>query len=261
MSLISELIEDIEKDQEIVKSFRSKDSLPESIFDKEDNSFILKKEIREKLLEISNEFLDFLGIDFFVYDIVLTGSLANYNWSEYSDVDLHILIDLDEFDSGKVHTTAYHTIVKEFFDSKKNIWNSNTNITIKNFDVELYVQDIDEKHLSTGVYSILNNEWVVEPKKTESADDIDEKKILEKTEEYGKQIDSLYELAEKGEDVSKGVDDLKDKIKKFRQCGLESGGEYSYENLTFKLLRRNGYIEKLMSIKTMVRDKKLSLPQ
>jgi len=261
MSLISELIEDMEKDQEIVKSFRSKDSLSDVIFDKDGDTFILKEEIREKLLAISNEFLEFVDIDFFVYDIVLTGSLANFNWSNYSDVDLHILIDLDEFDSGKASSVSYHTIVKEFFNSKKNIWNSNTSITIKNFDVELYVQDIDEKHTSTGVYSVLNNEWVVEPKKLENPEDIDEKKILEKGEEYAKQIDLLNELGESGEDVTEKVDELKDKIKKFRQCGLESGGEYSYENLTFKLLRRNGYIKKLMSIKTMVRDKKLSLPQ
>ena len=261
MNLIKELIEDIEKDKDIVKSFIPKDSLPELIFDKSDESYKLKEEIREKLLEISNEFLEFIGIDFFVFDIHLTGSLANFNWSKYSDVDLHILVDLDEFDAGKVNSIAYHDIMKEFFDSKKNIWNSNTNITIKDFDVELYVQDIDEKHLSTGVYSILNDEWVVEPKKLESAFDLDEKKILDKGEEYSKLIDSLVELSENGEDVSKIVDELKAKIKKFRQSGLESGGEYSYENLTFKLLRRNGYIEKLMGIKTSIRDKKLSLPQ
>jgi hypothetical protein len=107
----------------------------------------------------------------------------------------------------------------------------------------------------------LNDEWVVEPKKLDSAFDLDEKKILDKGEEYGKLIDGLVRSSEMGDDVSKQVDDLKLKIKKFRQSGLESGGEYSYENLTFKLLRRNGYIEKLMSIKTTIRDKKLSLPQ
>jgi hypothetical protein len=168
---------------------------------------------------------------------------------------------LDEFDGNKVTPTIYHQIVKEFFDSKKVIWNTTTDIKVKDFEVELYVQDVDEEHLSTGVYSILNNEWVVEPKKLDSPFDLDEKKILEKSEEYAKQIDLMVNREEMGEDTTKEVDELKSKIKKFRQCGLESGGEYSYENLTFKLLRRNGYIEKLMNIKTSVRNKKLSLPQ
>ena len=261
MSLISELIEDMEKNKEIVKSFVPKDTLPEDIFNKEGETYFLKEDIREKLLQISNEFIVFIGIDFFIYDIILTGSLANYNWSKYSDVDLHILVDYNEFDSGVVDSIAYHQIIKEFFDSKKQLWNNSTNITIKNYDVELYVQDVDEKHLSTGVYSILNNEWVVEPKKLDSASDLDEKKILDKSEEYGKQIEQLVKYSESGEDVTNEVIKLKDKIKKFRQSGLDSGGEYSYENLTFKLLRRNGYIEKLMNIKSELRNKKLSLPQ
>lgn len=95
MSLNKEVIEDKEQDKKIVKSFRSKNSLPETIFNKKDETYVLKDEIREKLLEISNDFLNFIEINFFVYDIVLTGSLANYNWSKYSDVDLHILIDFN----------------------------------------------------------------------------------------------------------------------------------------------------------------------
>ena len=95
----------------------------------------------------------------------------------------------------------------------------------------------------------------------ESAFDLDDRKILSKAEEYTKQIDQLVDYSENGEDVSDDVINLKDKIKKFRQSGLDNGGEYSYENLTFKLLRRNGYIEKLMDIKTSIRNKKLSLPQ
>lgn len=261
MSIIEELIEDMEKDKEIVKSFVPKDSLPDTIFSLEEKTYVLKEGIRKKLLEVSNEFLQFIGIDFFVHDILLTGSLANYNWSKYSDVDLHILVDMGEFNDNKVDSSVYHQIVKKFFDSKKAIWNASTDIKIKDFEVELYIQDIDEEHLSTGVYSILNNEWVVEPQKMDSPFDLDEKKILEKSEEYAKQIDLIVKMSESGEDKTQEVDELKSKIKKFRQCGLESGGEYSYENLTFKLLRRNGYIEKLMNIKKNVRNRKLSLPQ
>ena len=261
MSVIDEIIEDMEKDKEIVKSFVPKDSLPNDIFDKKNDTFILKEDIRDKLLQISNEFIEFIGIDFFIYDIILTGSLSNFNWSKYSDVDLHILVDYNEFDNDGTNSIAYHEIMKEFFDAKKQLWNKSTDIKIKNYEVELYIQDVDEKHLSTGVYSILNNEWVVQPKKLESAFDLDDRKILSKSEEYTKQIDQLVDYSENGEDVSDDVINLKDKIKKFRQSGLDNGGEYSYENLTFKLLRRNGYIEKLMDIKTSIRNKKLSLPQ
>ena len=261
MSVIDEIIEDMEKDKEIVKSFVPKDSLPNDIFDKKNDTFILKEDIRDKLLQISNEFIEFIGIDFFIYDIILTGSLSNFNWSKYSDVDLHILVDYNEFDNDGTNSIAYHEIMKEFFDAKKQLWNKSTDIKIKNYEVELYIQDVDEKHLSTGVYSILNNEWVVQPKKLESAFDLDDRKILSKAEEYTKQIDQLVDYSENGEDVSDDVINLKDKIKKFRQSGLDNGGEYSYENLTFKLLRRNGYIEKLMDIKTSIRNKKLSLPQ
>ena len=256
-----EFIEDVEKDKEIMKSFIPKDSLSLEIFDKTKNSYILKEEIREKLLENTNAFLDFLGIDFFIYDIHFTGSLANYNWSKYSDLDIHIIIDIDEFDSAKSNSIVFHEIIQEFFELKKKAWSSSNDIRVKGFEVEFYVQDIDSPGISTGVYSILNNDWVVEPKKVESAFDLDDKKIIEKSEEYGKLIDRLDKEAEEGKDVIKQVDELKSKLKKFRQTGLEVGGEYSYENLTFKLLRRNGYIEKLFDIKTKVRNKKLSLPQ
>jgi len=259
MSLFEELIEDKEKDKEIVKSFESKDSLSDTIFSSENDTYIIKDDIRKKLLEVTDDFLDFVDIDFFIYDVVLTGSLANYNWSQYSDIDLHIIIDLDEFDGGKTSGKVYSQIVKEFFDTKKTIWNDKTDVKIKDFDVEIYIQDIDEKHMSSGVYSVLNNEWIIIPEK--SKPNIDDRKILEKGEEYVNQIDDLLKKSEGAEDVIKDVNELKEKLKNFRQSGLESGGEYSYENLTFKLLRRNGYIEKLMGIKTSVRNKKLSLPQ
>jgi hypothetical protein len=184
--------------------------------------------------------------------------LANYNWSQYSDVDLHILIDFDELDKdSKKDSIALHSIMKEFFDAKKNVWNEKHEIKIKGYDVEIYVQDVNEEHISSGVYSILHNKWVLEPKKDKP--NIDDRKILEKGEEFGKKIDRLIQTPK---DITiDQLEDLRKKIKEFRQSGLESGGEYSYENLTFKLLRRNGYIQKLLRLKTQLTDKKLSITQ
>ena len=257
MSLFEELIEDKELDNKIVKSFKSKDTLSNQIFDGEEGEFKMREDVRKKLLEISDNFIDSLGVEFFIHDIVLTGSLSNYNWSNFSDVDLHILIDFDEVADKK--TSGVNEIIKEFFDAKKNVWNETHNITIKGYDVEIYVQDVDEEHISSGVYSILNNEWLVKPEKTEP--NIDDRLIIEKGVEYGNKIDKLIQLSSKGVDVLPKIDELRKKLKKFRQSGLDSGGEYSYENLTFKLLRRNGYIEKLLKLKTDITDKKLSITQ
>lgn len=251
MSLFEDLIEDKELDKKIIKSFKSKDNLSENIFELVDGVYKMREDVRKKLLEVSNDFIDTFGVEFFIHDIVLTGSLSNYNWSKFSDVDLHVLIDYEELNYPK-------ELVKEFFDAKKNVWNNNHDVKIKGFDVEVYVQDVNEEHISSGVYSVLHNEWVIEPKKEKP--NIDDRKILEKGEEYAKKIDKLIQSGQK-EDTLQQIDTLRKKLKEFRQSGLESGGEYSYENLTFKLLRRNGYIEKLLKLKTDIIDKKLSLTQ
>jgi len=251
MSLFEELIEDRDTDKKIIKSFESKDSLSDNIFEKSGDNYVMRDDIQKKLLEISDNFIESLGVEFFIHDIVLTGSLANYNWSSFSDVDLHILIDFDELEYPK-------DLVKEFFDAKKNVWNEKHNILVKGFDVELYVQDLNEPHVSSGVYSVLHKNWVVEPKIDNPS--IDDRKILEKGEEYAKKIDLLIKSS-KSKDILNRIDELRKKIKEFRQSGLEVGGEYSYENLTFKLLRRNGYIEKLLNLKNSITDKKLSITQ
>ena len=259
-NLIDELLElsDPTLDNKIVNTFKVKDGLCEDIFDRTQDGYKIKNEIREKLLEISDSFIEFIGVDFFIHDLILTGSLANYNWSEYSDVDLHILVDMAELnDETEVSSTALRDIVKEFFDAKKNNWNQTYDVKIKNFDVELYVQDINEEHVSSGVYSILNNEWVVEP--SMKKENIDKDSILKKGEYFAKLIDGVVESSEYGKDVSDEIKTINDKLKKFRKSGLESGGEFSYENLTFKLLRRNGYIGKLADLNVAIKDKKLSL--
>jgi len=236
------------EDEKIIDSFYQKNRLCELIFNSEKKMI---EKVRKKLLQISDEYINFLGIDFFVHDIVLTGSLANYNWSNYSDFDLHLIVD---FEKQKYSVD----ILKEFFDAKEKAWKSKHKIKIKNFDVEIYVQDIDEEFTSTGIYSLLKNKWIIEPSKKKIS--IDDKKILDKSDDFAKKIDSL-EKKSKTENVSDELKTLYDKIKKFRKSGLSKDGEYSFENLTFKVLRRNGYIKKLLDLKTIVFDKNLSIEQ
>ena len=63
------------------------------------------------------------------------------------------------------------------------------------------------------------------------------------------------------EETLKMIQKIKDKLKKFRKCGLEDKGEFSYENLVFKFLRRNGYLGKLSELKNKITDETLSLEE
>lgn len=240
------------KFDEIVSSFYVQDELNPEIWDNEDMS--MHSDVRQSLIDIANEFIEFLGLPIFVSDITMTGSLANYNWSKFSDVDLHVMYDFDESGDDK-------ELIKELFKLKKTLFNSTHDITVKGYEVELYVQDLNESHFSTGVYSVLYGEWIEEPSKEEVK--IDEERLQEKVDSWMEKIDTLLDSVE-DEDLDQAletIDKFKDQLKKYRSCGLESEGEYSYENLVFKFLRRNGYIQKLFDFTNELMDKNLSLEQ
>lgn len=214
----------------------------------------MKPEIRERLLDIANQFVEFLDVPVFVDDIIMTGSLANYNWSNYSDVDLHIIVDFAQFPKEQIE------LFQKLFTLKKILFNTNHNITIKNFEVELYAQDEKEIHTSSGVYSVLFDEWITKPEKINVK--IDNKVLMNKVKSWTEKIDEVIEDAEEGNNLEKSkeiIDKLKKKLKDYRGEGLSGDGEFSYENLVFKFLRRNGYIEKLYNFEDELIDKSLSL--
>jgi hypothetical protein len=216
----------------------------------------LKPEIRKTLMKIANDYIDGLEIDGIdIEDVTFTGSLANYNWSEYSDVDLHILIDYRDLPMDQ-------SLVQDFLKSKSTLWNKNHDVKIYGYDVELYVQDINEKHVSTGVYSIMYNEWITKPSLKKIT--VDDKNVKLKANRIMDQIDDLYDEMKKNknyEEIVDKSDKIKDKIKKMRQSGLEKNGEFSVENMVFKVLRRNGMLDRLSDIKTVSYDKSVSLPK
>jgi hypothetical protein len=227
-------------DLEPIKSFKMKDELNPKIWDDED---VINKDVKDDLLEIANDFYSGTELEAEIKDIILTGSLANYNWNEkYSDYDLHIVIDFSEINKDE-------ELVKKLVDSLKTIWNLEHDIKVKGYDVEVYIQGHKEPHSSTGVYSLLNDEWNTKPSKKDF--EPNEELIEKKSVSIMQQIDKIEEQYEElsHEEVKKRVKKVWDKIKNLRKESLESEGEFGLGNLIFKVLRRNDYIGKLISIK------------
>ena len=68
-----------------------KEKLNDKIWNKD---LTINQKVRKNLLQIAKDFIEFIKIkNLKIIDIVLTGSIANYNWHSKSDIDLHIIID------------------------------------------------------------------------------------------------------------------------------------------------------------------------
>jgi hypothetical protein len=246
---IDKYFEFVQADLEPVKSFHLKDELNPKVWDK----FEMNEEVREDLLRIAEDFYTSTNLDADVKDIILTGSLSNYNWSEkYSDYDLHILIDFTKVSEDV-------ELVKKYVDAAKNNFNKEHDIHIKGYEVEVYIQDISEEHKASGMFSLLNNKWIVKPKKIDF--EPDEEQIKEKGKSVMMSIDDLEDEIDedKYEKFIEKINKVWEKIKNYRKSGLDSeGGEFSTGNLVFKLLRRNNYIGKIMKLKREAYDKQFN---
>jgi murein DD-endopeptidase MepM/ murein hydrolase activator NlpD len=243
--------------QSIINSFNLQDKLDPNIWSLKNGKYTMKPNIRRNLLEIAYDFIDSLNVDVVFSDVVMTGSLANFNWSKYSDVDIHIIVDYNQFPKDS------RELYDELFRMKKTIYSNKHDITIYNYDVELYVEDenVPRDTKNVGRFSILNDEWLTYPSKNNIK--INVKNIKEKANQWMKIIDGVLDNIEDEdiENAKKLIDKYRTKLRKFRQCGLEKGGEYSEENLVFKILRRNGYLEKLKGAKNKLVDKRLTIKE
>ena len=212
------------------------------------DNFQLRPYIRKSLLRITADFLVTLEAEALPLDVTITGSLANFNYFPESDLDLHILFNFNDIsEDGE--------LARQMLMAKKALWNLKHNITIKGHDVEIYPQDINEEHHSAGVYSVLNDDWIVRPQPSNPI--IDTEAVVQKVHSLANLIDSILASP----DRRMFIPSLREKLSNMRKAGLSSKGEYSVENLTFKLLRRHGYIDRIMDADIEDRDITLSVAQ
>jgi predicted nucleotidyltransferase len=235
----------------------TKYNLFEKFYNKELNQkfwidFKFNEKVREKLLIIAEEFYKSLELKAEIKDIILTGSIANFNWNDSSDLDVHIVIDFKDIDNNI-------ELVQNSLDGQRFIWNLRHDIYIKGHEIELYIQDINEKHKSSGIYSLLNNKWIIKPKYNPPK--IDNKLFNFKYNTYKDGIEQLCNISklnlnpEEANYYYKLSKTFKEKIIKSRKNYLEKEGEFSIYNLIFKKLRTNGYIEKLIKTINLFYDK------
>lgn len=206
----------------------------------------LNATVRYKLLLIAQNFARFIDIPKLnLKDITISGSNAAYTYTKHSDLDLHLIVDIPS-------AAEFH--LKPLFDAKKNQYNYNHDIKIKGIDVELYVQSSKEKHISAGIYSVLDDHWIKEPGLVRA--NINDNDVEQKVENYLNKI----KLALKTKDYDK-ANSVKSEISKLRKAGLETTGEFGVENIAFKVLRTQGWIDKLRQHIYDLEDQYLSLKE
>lgn len=235
----------------IINSFKNKNELHPDIWDViDDNNIKIHNDIRKGILDIVKLFVEFFNIkNLIINDVVIVGSLVNYNWSNYSDLDIHIVIDKNKLSDDE-------NIIEELIDAKIKQFDEKYDLKVKGFDIEVYIEGIDEVNISNGRYSVLYKKWINTPVQTEFK--IDKDKIIKKVKFFKKQLNIIKSIKDLESKLNK-IEKLKDKIKKYRKCGLDRSGENSTENLIFKYLRRSGYMEELYDINTETKNKLYSV--
>ena len=201
--------------------------------------------VKKQLLVIAKDFITELGIkDLDVEDITISGSNAAYSYTPHSDLDLHIIVDMSKLPNDEVY--------KELFNAKKTVYNDSHDIKIKGIPIELYVQDSEQVHHSLGEYSLLQNKWLRIPKKERANFDQRASKV---------KYDKLNDLVTRALRFKKSeqVDKALKIIKQYRQAGLDKGGEFSPENLAFKAIRKQGFIQDLYTLRDKLHSKELSI--
>ena len=223
----------------------------------------LDSRIRLKLLDIADDFWKYVNLTWVKPSgIILTGSICNFNWSQYSDIDLHLIVDFDEIDEKT-------EFVKDYLDSKKNEWNNeHSGLQIMGYPVELYVQNLGEMPESNGIYDLEENDWVREP----NPDDIksiglNKFSIKEKAAKIMTIIDDMYDALASTDDSHK-IEQMGDdasylwkKVKEMRKSSLEKNGESGSGNIVYKILRREFYLDKLWRLKVLCYDKLNSITE
>ena len=209
----------------------------------------LDEEVRKKLLEFARTWQEFANIPKnAIKDVIMTGGNTNYNYTDVSDIDVHLLVD-------KKLIAKDNPLLDDYLQDKKVLWTMSHNITVKGYPLEPYAQDHSAGYpKNQGVFSLKQNQWIQKPEHIDGTI-VDDKHLKQKVRFYSKMIDDMIKNHADIDSFSK----LKQKLRDMRGSGIQKGGEFSFENLLFKELRNRGYLDKMNKYEKTQQDKALTL--
>lgn len=190
----------------------------------------LRKDVRETIIDIVSEFMDNLIIPVEILDVRVVGSNASYNYTEHSDLDVHIISNLELVGSPT-------EIVQALYNSERSNFNRTHNIKIKGIEVELYVEDVNSAVTSNGIYSVIDDVWIKEPQI------IKERSVKIDKNELQDLVDSVQSVLADGD--SGDIKDCIDMLYLMRKDSIAIDGEYGVGNLLFKEIRNRGLLNDL----------------
>lgn len=249
--------DEVNADEVDLSSFKKEPNLAPKIW----KDFKINKKVRLKLLDIADDFWDYVNLTWVkIKGIILTGSICNYNWSKFSDIDLHIIVDYDDVSDRK-------EFVQDYFDSKKNEWNDeHEGLKIYGFSVELYVEDINADTVSGGMFDLERNKWIRKPNINDiHSIELNKYFIKQKAANIMTKIDDYVDKMDSTDDdkelkiLGKKAHKLLNRIKAMRKFGLSRGGETDAYNILYKAIKRFGYLDKLWDMSSKLYDKMNSL--
>lgn len=213
------------------------------------NDFELKPEVRTKLLQFAEVWREYAKIPkSAVKEVIMLGGNANYNYTDKSDIDVHLVVD-------KSLIAKDNPLLDDYLQDKKQMWTMSHKITILGYGLEPYAQDISVEYpKEQGVYSLTKNEWIAKPEFI-GDEFLKDPYLKKKVKFYMKMIDDMI----KGHIDLDTVKHFKEKLRDMRGAAIKKGGEFSFENLVFKELRNQGYLDKLSAYQRTEQDQALSL--
>lgn len=213
------------------------------------DDFVLKPEVRAKLLQFAEVWRDYAKIPkSAVKEVILLGGNANYNYTDMSDLDVHLVVD-------KSLIAKDNPLLDDYLQDKKQMWTMSHKITIFGYGLEPYAQDTSVEYpKQQGVYSLTKDEWIAKPEFV-GDDMLKDPYLKKKVKFYMKMIDDMI----KGHVDLDSVKHFKEKLRDMRGVAIKKGGEFSFENLVFKELRNQGYLDKLSAYQRTEQDQALSL--